>query len=318
MQNPSIIRSATGQPAVLLLLIALLWTECPIAELLRDETQVLQLLKQGRIVLTPDVAKQLPASQSQLQIRRIGLELDGRRIMAAFRDKSQRVPASRELRVRYLDTYYNEVAAYVVAKLLNLDMVPVTVLREIGIAETGLKASTSQREGSLQLWVENAAVEYDFREKGRSYPGDPVMKNEQLSDIRVFDCIIGNTDRHAGNLLVDFNERFPANTSGNSAPPVVGKIWAIDHGKAFHRSSRISGCKLNELARRPVMREWQLSAARDAMASAGLSVRQIESLHLDVLTRRLEKIREELEMRQRQSGLSDSEFYSSGLWHRVW
>jgi hypothetical protein len=203
-------------------------------------------------------------------------------------------------------------------------MVPVTVLRQIGITETGLTASASLREGSLQLWIENAMVEYDLRAQAGAYPGDPVAKNEQLSDIRVFDCIIGNTDRHAGNLLVDLNPRFLIDEASDRSAPLPGKIWAIDHGRAFHNSARIGGCKLNQLARRPVsklfmegMRRWQLPAARSAIASAGLTEKQIESLHLEVLSRRLTKIREELEMRQRRSGLSDSEFYSSGLWHRV-
>lgn len=318
------IRRRLHRAAFFLWLVLLLCTNPASAELLRDESEILRILLHGRVLLTPDVAKQFPQSESQLQIRRIGLELDGRRIRAAFRDKSRRVPPSRELRVRYLDAYYNELAAYAVATQLGLQMVPVTVLRKIGITETGLTASDSLREGSLQLWVENAVVEYDLRDRGRDYPGDPVTKNEQLSDIRVFDCIIGNTDRHAGNLLVDLNPRFPRDGVDDRSAPLLGKIWAIDHGKAFHKSARIGGCRLHQLARRPVsqvfmegMRRWQLSAAREAMASAGLSARQIESLHLKVLTRRLEKIREKLEMRQRESGLSDGEFYSSGLWHRV-
>ena len=56
------------------------------------------------------------------------------------------------------------VAAYVVARALNLNLVPPTILRSIGISTTGLKPSGKMREGSLQLWVEDAAVETHFAE----------------------------------------------------------------------------------------------------------------------------------------------------------
>lgn len=238
------------------------------AGLLRDNELIMRLLRSGELDLGPELALTLPLEHSQLQIRRVGLRLGEHSIRAAFRDKSRSIPASSSLNVRYRDTYYNEVAAFVVARELGLDMVPPTVLREIGLSRSGLKPAAKLREGSLQLWVETAAV----------------------------------------------------------SAPLLGKLWAIDHSRAFHRMPRIKHqtCKLQRLASRPVsldfiegLRRWDPERAEAALRSAGLSDKQIGSLHLDVFDRRLDKMRAYLKELQQESGLADEEFYSSGIWHHV-
>jgi hypothetical protein len=296
-------------------------------ELLRDREMVMQLLRHGTVDLSPGVAREFPAELSVRRIRRIGLEYGGRRIRAAFRDKSVLMPATRKLNVRYRDAYYNEVAAYVVARALGLDMVPPTVLREIGIQAQGLKPSAKPRQGSLQLWIENAVVEYELGRNGQAYPGDLAMKYEQLSEILVFDCIIGNVDRHAGNILIDLNPRYAIETRDAAAPPLLGKLWAIDHSKAFHKGAgvRSESCKLGSLASRPVsmifmqgMREWDMAQVAGALRQERLSDKQIDSLHLDVLAKRLDKVLNRLEQMRSGSGRDDAEFFSSGIWHRVY
>ena len=294
-------------------------------QLIRDEQLILDLLSSGTIDLSKDVAKVMAEKESQRKIRRIGLEKNDLRIQAAFRDKQLPVAASKKLRVKYLDTYYNELAAYIISKQLGLNIVPATVLRSIGISKTGLQPRDELREGTLQLWIENSHVEYDLGKNGIDYPGDPTTRNQQLKEIRIFDCIIGNVDRHAGNLLIDFNPRYK--DPAGDQEPFIGKIWAIDHSKAFHRSARLSDqhCKLSEFTVQPVslafiqgIRSWQLVEAEETLRTAGLSEQQLSRLHLDVLERRLSKVHEHLEAEQVASKLSDDKFYSSGIWHEVW
>jgi hypothetical protein len=55
----------------------------------------------------------------------------------------------------------------------------------------------------------------------------------------------------------------------------------------------------------------------DALEAGGLSKQQVTRLHLDLLERRLQRVREHLEAAQLESGMSDAEFYSSGIWHRA-
>ena len=270
------------------------------------------------------MAKELPAAESQLRIRRVGLTRDGLSIRAAFRDKTRRVPASRGSGLGYRDAWFHEVAAYVVSRQLGLNIIPPTVVRPLHIASTGLRESKQARPGALQLWVENTIVEYDLRHGNADYPGDPVLKNQQMSEILAFDCIIGNLDRHAGNILIDLPPRYP--DAGNQADPLLGKLWAIDHSRAFHRDARIdsAGCRLERLISRPVsltfmqgLRRWNLDATATALREARLTQRQLQSLHLEVVNTRLVRMREHLHGLQAESGLEEEAFFSDGIWHRV-
>ncbi len=317
-------RWATGLSLAAAIFCALPWSAILAAELLRDEALILQLLQHGELDLNPPVARELPAKESQLRIRRVGLSGEGHSIRAAFRDKTRRVPASRDFGMRYRDAWYHEVAAYVVARELGLNIIPPTVMRPLHIATTGLRESQRARPGALQLWVENTVVEYDLKKGDVTYPGDPVLKNQQMSEILAFDCIIGNLDRHAGNILIDLNPRYP--DSGSRTPPLLGKLWAIDHSKAFHRDTRIdrAGCRLERLDSRPVsltfmqgLRAWRRDSVTTALREARLTDRQLRSLHLDVLGERLGKLLKHLEELQAASGLKEDAFFSDGVWHRV-
>jgi hypothetical protein len=316
-------------PAKLRLMLAtcifFLMAPLAVGQLIRDEQLILDLLSSGTVDLSKDVAKVMAEKESQRKIRRIGLESNDLRIRAAFRDTQLPVAASKKLRVKYFDTYYNELAAYIISKQLGLNIVPVTVLRSIGISKTGLQPRDKLRQGTLQLWIENSYVEYDLGKNGIAFPGDPATRNQQLKEIRIFDCIIGNVDRHAGNLLIDFSPRYE--DPANEQEPFLGKIWAIDHSKAFHRSAKLSDqhCKLSELTVQSVslafiqgIRSWQLVEAEETLRTAGLSEKQLSRLHLDVLEQRLAKVQAHLEAEQLARKLSDEEFYSSGVWHKVW
>lgn len=298
----------------------------PAVEPVRDEAVILDLLANGTLLLSDDVAAVLPVKKSVMQIRRIGLEKDGALIRAAFRDKSVLIDSRERGAGKYYDAYYNEVAAFVISRYLGLNIVPPTVLRSIPLSTRGLEHAEKALAGSLQLWVENAVVGYDLPGSQLEYPGDPLRRNQQLKEIRVFDCIIGNLDRHQGNFLVDFNPRYPRQEQ--AAPSAyLGKLWAIDHSKAFHSSRRISGehCRLGEITTQPVsrvfmqrLRGWQLAQVREHLRASGLSEKQLKRLNLKALDQRARKVRDYIESLQRDSGLDDEAFYSSGAWHAVW
>ena len=103
----------------------------------------------------------------------------------------------------YFESYKSEIAAYVLDQLLGLGMVPPTVEREY------------QRElGSAQLWVENCKL---LKQVDPNASKDIAAWNREVYRQRVWDNLIGNIDRNAGNLLVDsdFN------------------LILIDHSRAF-------------------------------------------------------------------------------------
>jgi hypothetical protein len=54
------------------------------------------------------------------------------------------------------------------------------------------------------------------------------------------------------------------------------------------------------------------------LRSGGFSEMQLEHLNLIALERRVQLLKEHFDTEQQKSGLPDEEFYSSGIWHRVW
>lgn len=296
-------------------------------QLVRDEEVILDLLRNGEMDLSEDVAKKMNLKESILQIRRIGLQKDGQEIRAAFRNVvlNMRYEGSRD---KYHDAYYNESAAYVISKYLGLNIVPATVLRDLPIARHGLKRDKKVRRGSLQHWVENSVVWFDFLEAKETYQGDHVLRNHQLREIKVFDCIIGNMDRHAGNLLLDLNERWPNPTvPATDTKPYLGKIWAIDHSRAFPQRYQLDyrHCNLKKIDNKPAslafiqrLRSWDIVDVERELRTAGHSESQLDNLYLKSIDRRAKLVLEHLNTEQAKRNLSDEEFYSSGAWHEVW
>jgi hypothetical protein len=101
----------------------------------------------------------------------------------------------------YWESYKSEIAAYELDKLLKMDMVPPVVEKrykgDIGAAILWLKP--------IRPWKE---VEPLIK---------PEKWNRQAVRMKMFDNLIGNPDRNAGNLLVDYD----------------WNLYLIDHSRAF-------------------------------------------------------------------------------------
>ena len=104
--------------------------------------------------------------------------------------------------------YQREAAAFLVADDLGWDLVPPTVVRDDAPLETG----------SLQLFVPASFEEhyYTLHEAGDAH-------DHAFRQICALDIVINNTDRKSGHCLL-----------GND-----GRIWAIDHGIAFHHQFKL-------------------------------------------------------------------------------
>lgn len=96
---------------------------------------------------------------------------------------------------------WREVAAYKVSEALELNCVPLTILRDGPFGE-----------GSLQLWIDNTE-EVDERYSERS---------DGLRKIALLDAVINNTDRKIGHLLYK-----------------NGEIFGCDHGVTFHEEYKL-------------------------------------------------------------------------------
>jgi len=104
--------------------------------------------------------------------------------------------------------YQLEVAAFLIADDLGWDVVPSTVVRRD--APHGI--------GSLQLFMPCAFEEHYFTIHEHSDDHD-----DDFRRICALDIVINNTDRKSGHCLLGTD----------------GRIWAIDHGIAFHQQFKL-------------------------------------------------------------------------------
>ena len=126
----------------------------------------------------------------------------------------------------YWESYKSEIAAYELDKLLGMDMVPPVVEKR-----------WDGERGAAVLWIEGVrswkSVEHEAK---------PPKWNREAVRMKMFDNLIGNIDRNAGNLLVD----------------AAWNLYLIDHSRAFVTETRLR----SEMQRidQPI---WERMAALD-------------------------------------------------------
>jgi hypothetical protein len=117
-------------------------------------------------------------------------------------------PLAPGMRGGYQESYKSEIAAYELDKLLMLNMVPPAVERRI-----------SGDAGAAIMWLDGTK---SVKETGGKVPTGPQF-GRPLRVMQMFDNLIGNADRNAGNILIDG----------------ASNVILIDHSRAF-----IAGDKL--------------------------------------------------------------------------
>jgi len=141
--------------------------------------------------------------------RQAVLERNGVRMRAALRDYEEtftELRIEREFYGRLRDSFTFDVPAYELARLLGLDNIPPVTYRRLG-----------SRRVTLQIWLEGGTME-----RGRVLPPPSAQHyRQQTQNMKVFDSIIGNIDRHSGNYLADDD----------------GDFWLIDHSRSFVRNA---------------------------------------------------------------------------------
>jgi len=184
-----------------------------------NDAEILEFLREAEIV-NSEVLKTGVTLPYRVLLRRGDIEAQG-----VFRYVDERAaiasyPGERS-EIAFRDSAGFECAAYELSQLLNVRHVPPAVER-----------SYDRKQGTLQLWVENAMTELERLAAGRS---DPAVQrwNRQLKVMNVFDSLIGNIDRNRGNILIDDYWR----------------LWFIDHTRAFRGSSRLDTGALTSIER---------------------------------------------------------------------
>jgi hypothetical protein len=97
--------------------------------------------------------------------------------------------------------------------LLGLDNVPPSVARRF-----------RTEDAAFTWWVDDVLMDEEGRMKKKQKPPDAAYWNSQVQIMRVFDELIANTDRNAGNMLIDAD----------------WKLWLIDHSRAFRTAGELT------------------------------------------------------------------------------
>ena len=108
----------------------------------------------------------------------------------------------------YWESYKSEIAAYELDRLLDMHMVPPAVERQI-----------NNETGAAVMWVEGRK---SVKELGGKVPSGPDW-GKPLRQMQMFDNLIRNIDRNAGNILV-------------GRP---GDLILIDHSRAFTTDKKL-------------------------------------------------------------------------------
>jgi hypothetical protein len=177
----------------------------------QDHAAIREALRSAEVISRKKIGRGVGGAE------KLVLELGGTRFHAAFRtvDVTRRPPptgGTTRPTMKYRDAAIFEVAAYELSELLGLGRVPPTVERRIGDVS-----------GSVQIWLEGTMPEVELVEQEALNPPDEARWRRQKQVMRAFDCLIANTDRNQGNLLIDDQ----------------WNIWLIDHTRSFRRTTRL-------------------------------------------------------------------------------
>ena len=121
--------------------------------------------------------------------------------------------ASGKTELDFVDTYRYSLAVYKLAELVGIvDMMPVHVERE-----------WRGHKGALVWWVDDYMMDEGDCLKNKAEVPNPQAWNEQIYRMRVFTQLVADTDRNAGNVLIDKN----------------WKLWMIDFTRAFRHNKNL-------------------------------------------------------------------------------
>ena len=140
--------------------------------------------------------------------------------------KNMFTPPRGPTEVNFKDTYRYNIAGYRLSVLLGLDNVPMSIERDY-----------RGDIGAFSWWVDDVLMDEAGRLKSMPSHWRPIRTANQLHILRVFDALIANTDRNSGNLLWTTD----------------GKMWMIDHTRAFRLQRTPSNPQLLQRCERDLL-----------------------------------------------------------------
>ncbi len=163
-----------------------------------SDPELEQFLTSAAIVAEEEVGKGVTG------IRRLTLQHGETELRASFKTVDEltglRMGGTGLAELNQADCFHYDIAAYLLDRMLGLNMVPVTVYREL-----------DGEPGSLTFWIEDAIDETERKRLELPPMGDKAGR-------LVFDLLIFNEDRNTGNILYTVTD---------------GRMYLIDHSRSF-------------------------------------------------------------------------------------
>lgn len=158
----------------------------------------------------------------------------------------------------FWDSYKSEIAAYELDKRLGLGMVPPTVEREV-----------KSERGAAVVWVKDTRT---WEQALRAPKAATWSRN--VVRMKLWDNLVGNSDRNKGNILVDY----------------TGNFYLIDHSRAFSTEK-----KLYQQLENIDMELWQRMAALDLETLKSWIGKWVGSGELKALLQRRDRMKKEID-----------------------
>ncbi len=147
---------------------------------------------------------------------KITLEKDGVKVHAKFSSVDQAGQneklADGSIEMYFLDSYKSDLAGYELSKLLGMNNVPPAVGRQI-----------ERSEGIVQIWIEDLTSYDSWIKEGNTGQPSSTYLRRQVKDMRTFDLLIRNADRHRANIMWDPSDN----------------LWLIDHTRSLARNAEL-------------------------------------------------------------------------------
>ena len=233
--------SRIGRPGALFALL-LLWLAAVgtafAGEPSEEDRATERSLKKGRVVSMKEIGTGVTRP------KKVELTYEGETAKAAFKDVNFSKPLARlgdgTVEAGFTDSYRYEPAAYLLARRLGIQMVPVAVTRSIG-----------GKPGALIAWIDGAMTEKERRAEQDEVGADLEIQQDLME---IFDALIANVDRNLGNQLITRAD---------------GRLYLIDHSRAFREDT--------ELTDRFLARDLQLTRELHA-ALQSLEYKELRSM----------------------------------------
>lgn len=166
----------------------------------------------------------------------------------------------------YWESYKSEIAAYELDKLLAMNMVPPAVERSI-----------DGRTGAAIMWIDGTR---SVKDQGGQVPTGPQFARP-IRMMQLFDNVIGNPDRNAGNILVD----------------AANHMILIDHSRAF-----ITGRKLPWKFERVDGALWAKVKALTPAQLSGALAKWLDESMIEAMLERREEIAKQVDDLVKRNG----------------